>query len=58
MRETIKAIPNNGSDKILDGRDSKIEQVVQKKFRDWLVNSGNVREIADLICLEKACKAE
>lgn len=59
VRETIKSIPKNkGSDEIRSGRDSKVEEVVQKKFRDWLVNSGNVREIADLICLEKACKVE
>lgn len=47
---------NNGT--IIEGGDIMIEQIVQKKFRDWLVNSGNVREIADLICLEKACKGD
>ena len=38
------------------GEVDKLEGVVQSAFRDWLVSSGQVREIADLIGLEKSQK--
>ena len=35
------------------GAGNKLEAVVQSRFRDWLMSSGHIREIADLIGLEK-----
>ena len=66
LRELIKApftrnegensSPNannkNGSTNNATGIENELEAAVQEKFREWLVSSGQIREVADLIALE------
>ena len=45
-----------GSDVSNEDMENELEAAVQEKFREWLLSSGQLREIADLIGLEKTQK--
>lgn len=47
---------NNDSDSANGNMENELEAAVQEKFREWLLSSGQLREIADLIGLEKTQK--
>ena len=65
LRELIKApLPNinqeensspnaNNSENMNIVAENELEAAVQEKFREWLVSSGQIREVADLIGLER-----
>ena len=65
LRELIKApLPNinqeensspnaNNSENMNMVAENELEAAVQEKFREWLVSSGQIREVADLIGLER-----
>ena len=45
-----------GGDHANEDMENELEAAVQEKFREWLLSSGQLREIADLIGLEKTQK--
>ena len=43
-----------GSSKLDEARRRDIECALQAKFKEWLISSGNLRQVSELIQLERA----
>ena len=46
-------VGSNNSENMNIVAENELEAAVQEKFREWLVSSGQIREVADLIGLER-----
>ncbi len=53
LRTGLKQVPVALQAVLDDGRKKELQSVIQAHFKDWLVSSGNMRQVYDLARMER-----